>query len=425
MTLNPSPHSHCRRMLAMAAPLVLLCALAAQALAQGTAAVIGGALRADNQAVWSRLVRDAGGADARWLVIPAASESPEKSAQDTLATLRQYGASGEAIPLSTRWAGQDAAGIARVARDEAWIAKVRAARGIYFTGGSQERITAALLERDGSDTPLLKEIRALLARGGVVAGSSAGAAVMSTTMIRDISDILGVLQTGIDKNIHMDRGLGFAGAAFLADQHFIKRGRIGRLLPAMHAAGYTLGVGVEEDTAIFVRGSTFEVVGSGGVVVADLAGAKVASTAPFALTDAVVHLLDRGDRFDVDARKVIPAPSRVPRRIDPHAKDFRPYYRDVPFEAAMLGDRAFVNAMTTLLDSPKREALGVAFRPSERDGQNPGIEFRLTKRPGTHGYAPSSRLGEEFTVVGMGLDLTPVLMASPLYQPLPLKKAGE
>ncbi|MBL8513109.1 MAG: hypothetical protein JNJ55_03885, partial [Betaproteobacteria bacterium] len=61
-------------------------ATATLAFAQGTAAVIGGALRADNTAVWSRLVADAGGKDARWLVIPAASESPEKSAQDTLDT---------------------------------------------------------------------------------------------------------------------------------------------------------------------------------------------------------------------------------------------------------------------------------------------------------------------------------------------------
>jgi cyanophycinase len=391
-------------------------ALAVQVFAQGTAAVVGGALRADNAAVWSRLVTDAGGKGARWLVIPAASESPEKSAQDTIDTLKQYGAQAEAMPLSPRWKGQDPA---RVVRDSAWIEKVRAARGIYFTGGSQERITAALLEKDTSDTPLLKEIRALMARGGIVAGSSAGAAIMSSTMIRDIPDILGVLQTGIDKSKHLDRGLGFAGTAFMTDQHFIKRGRIGRLLPAMHAAGYALGVGVEENTAIFSRGASFEVVGSGGVIVADLADAKVTSTAPFAVTGAVVHLLDRGDRFDVTARKVIPAATRVPRLIDPTAKDFNPYYRDVSFEASMLADRAFVNTMTTLLDSPKREALGLAFRPSERDAKNTGTEFRLYKRPGTRGYAPSSRAGEEFTVIGMGLDLTPVLMASPLYQPVP------
>lgn len=393
-----------------------VCALAAQAFAQGTAAVIGGALRADNSAVWSRLVADAGGKDARWLVIPAASESPEKSALDTIDTLKQYGAQAEAIPLSPRWKGQDPAS---VAHNSAWIEKVRTARGIYFTGGSQERITAALIEKDGSDTPMLKEIRALMTRGGVVAGSSAGAAIMSSTMIRDIPDILGVLQTGIDKNKHLDRGLGFVGSAYMTDQHFIKRGRIGRLLPAMHAAGYTLGVGVEENTALFARGASFEVVGPGGVIVADLVDAKVTSTAPFALTGAVVHLLDRGDHFDVTARKVIPAATRVPRLIDPSAKDFNPYYRDVPFEASMLADRAFVNAMTTLLDSPKREALGLAFRPSERDAKDPGTEFRLYKRPGTHGYAPSSRAGEEFTVIGMGLDLTPVLMASPLYQPVP------
>ena len=417
-------HTLLTRRAATACHAALLASLAAfgcaLAFAQGTAAVIGGALRADNAPVWTRLVTEAGGKDARWLIIPAAAESPEKSAQDIIDTLKQYGAAAEAIPLSPRWKGQDAA---RLVRDPEWLAKVRLARGIYFTGGTQERITTVLLEKDGTDTPLLKEIRALQTRGGVVAGSSAGAAIMSTTMIREISDVLGVMQEGIEKSKHLDRGLGFVGPAYMTDQHFIKRGRIGRLLPAMHAAGYTLAVGVEENTAVFSRGNTFEVVGPGGVIVADLIEAKVGSTAPFAATGVIVHLLDRGDRFDVSTRKVTPSPSRVARLIDPNAKDFNPYYRDVAFATDMLADRAFVNTLSTLLDSPKREAFGLAFRPSERDAKNHGVEFRLYKRKDTHGYAPSSRLGEEFTVVNMGLDITPVLMASPLYQPLPPAKA--
>jgi cyanophycinase len=391
--------------------------------ARGTVAVIGGALRGDNEEVWTRLVSAAGGGDAPWVVIPAASDSPQSSARQIEAALRRHGARGKVvtIPLAAHWPRQE---VKTVARDAQWIAAVDEARGVYFTGGSQGRITAALLEEDGRDTPLLGAIRRVLDRGGVIAGSSAGAAVLSDTMIRDIPDLIAVLQRGVKRGEEVAQGLGFTGAGVLTDQHFLKRGRIGRLLPAMHATGATLGVGVEENTAALLRAETLEVLGPGGVLIADLAQAKVHSAAPFHMQGAVLHILDRGDRFDLGRRIAMVHEGKRARLIDPAAPDFKPYFTHVPFHADLLADRAIVNAMSTLLDSPVREARGLAFHVPAATGAAAtaaariGFEFRLFKRAGTTGYAPSAAHGEGYTILEMGLDILPVEMAAPLYTPL-------
>jgi cyanophycinase len=86
-----------------------------------------------------------------------------------------------------------------------------------------------------------------------------------------------------------------------------------------------------------------------------------------------------------------------------------------------LADRAIVNAATTLLDSPAHEARGLAFRAmssKDKAASRIGFEFRLFKREGTLGYAPSSAAGQDYTVSAMGLDIVPVEMADPLYRRL-------
>ncbi|MFN7222154.1 MAG: Type 1 glutamine amidotransferase-like domain-containing protein, partial [Burkholderiales bacterium] len=138
--------------------------------ARGSVVAIGGALQDNNVEVWSRLVALAGGKSGRWLVIPTASGDPTKSGEAAIALLKRQGATAEMIPLSTKLGS--AADLAALVKDPAWLKKLGTARGVYFTGGDQARITDALLTSDGQATPMLDAIRALLQRGGVVAGSS-------------------------------------------------------------------------------------------------------------------------------------------------------------------------------------------------------------------------------------------------------------
>ena len=106
--------------------------MAAPASTQGPAIIIGGALRFDNAAVWQRLVEESGGQGARWLVFATASSKPERVAAQVVEVLSRHGALAEAMPVAPRLEGVD---LQKNLHDEALIAKVAAASGLYFSGG--------------------------------------------------------------------------------------------------------------------------------------------------------------------------------------------------------------------------------------------------------------------------------------------------
>lgn len=376
--------------------------------APGIAVAIGGALRYDNEVVWSRLVELSGGAGSSWVVLPLASANPQRSGESAAKALMQRGARAEVLSLKD---------------GEALLPKVRAARGIYFTGGAQERITAALLDASGHATPLLEAIRAASKAGAVVAGTSAGAAIMSATMIRDAPHVLDVLKEGVRPGREVSPGLGFVGPDIFVDQHFLKRGRIGRLLPAMAQSGYRVGVGVDEDTAVVFQGTTVEVLGYKGALVVDLRDAKVTPGSPFHAKNVRLTYLDRGDRYDLATRVATPsAAKRAGTAIAPFAPGFKPHFDTEPFAADILGDSVIVNLMAQLLDNRRTEAFGLAFG-SPRGSLQPalGFEWRLHKGADTAGWFTGTLGGEDYTIVEMRLDVTPVRLAQPLYVPVERK----
>ena len=130
--------------------------------AAGPAIAIGGALRDDNSAVWSRLIDLAGGAGARFVVFATASGDPEAAARGTIAALTAHGAVAEHLRVAPELKGVD---LRQAVRDPALIDKVRAANGVFFTGGDQARIVDTL-RPDGVESPLLTAIRELQQRGG-------------------------------------------------------------------------------------------------------------------------------------------------------------------------------------------------------------------------------------------------------------------
>ena len=135
----------------------------------GIVVPIGGALRYNNDEVWSRLVELAGGKGARFAVLPTAAGNPQRSGRLTAEALTARGAQVDVLPVSARWPDTD---LAAVVEDPALAARVERAQGVMFTGGAQERIVDALAP-GGKETRLLRAIRGVLTRGGVVAGTSA------------------------------------------------------------------------------------------------------------------------------------------------------------------------------------------------------------------------------------------------------------
>jgi cyanophycinase len=180
---------------------------------------------------------------------------------------------------------------------------LREATGIFFTGGDQERIATVI---GGTATDSI--LQSLVAAGAVVlAGTSAGAAMMSGTMIVE-GDGHGVCRA----SVRTGPGLEFLPCV-LIDQHFAERGRLNRLLSAVALYPHELGLGIDEDTAILVDGDHFEVLGSGAVTVVDAGAAqdiRVPADGPIALVGARIHVLPAGHTFHLTGRRpVVDAPA--------------------------------------------------------------------------------------------------------------------
>lgn len=162
-------------------------------------------------------------------------------------------------------------------------------KGVWFTGGDQLRITRAFLKKDGRPTKLLEKIKDILSEGGVIGGSSAGAAIMSEIMIGGGTSF-GALTTDACTNLTryrndmkleekgvllLTRGLGFFNYGVI-DQHFDKRNRIGRLLESLFISGVSRGYGIGENTALIHNLETgiMSPIGSGGVSIIDISKAS-------------------------------------------------------------------------------------------------------------------------------------------------------
>ena len=189
------------------------------------------------------------------------------------------------------------------AGDREKLEVLEGAAGLFFSGGDQLRITSQI-----GDTGIEARVRSLYQRGGVVAGTSAGASVMSDTML-----VRGTSQESYRiGDLHMAPGLGLIRNVII-DQHFAERGRFGRLLGAVAHNPRVLGIGIDEDTAAVVEGDVLQVVGKGAVYVVDgtdVTHSNVAEAEPEAtlsMHNVTVHVLSHGDVYDLATRTPKPA----------------------------------------------------------------------------------------------------------------------
>lgn len=389
----------------------------------GTVIPMGGAVRNDNEAVRQRLVQLAGGSAARFVVIPTASANPQKSGSDAVEQLRRRGAKAELLKIAPRWPGETLDSARKAAADPANVAKIAAATGVFFTGGAQE-YTADVLNPDGVAAPVLQAVRALQARGGVVAGSSAGAAIMSSTMFRDAMNSVQVMKGVMRDGKEIDRGLGFVGDQLFIDQHFLKRGRVGRMLALMLAKGYKVGLGVDENTAAIIHGTEIEIVGASGALLLDLRQATQ-ETGPMNVRNVRISYLDHGDRYDLAKLqgRVVAAKQaygelkfRQPGFV-PDLEFVRPAFTDI------LGENAILRALTQLVDGPRDHVRGIAFdleqlpdAPVADPAPELGFEFMLRRDERTRGWDSAGLDDHDYSIFDARLDVRPVRLKTPFYQ---------
>ncbi|WP_137174792.1 cyanophycinase [Massilia sp. HP4] len=374
---------------------------------KGSLVIIGGALRADNDAVWERIVQLAGGKGARIAVFASASASPERAGSYLVERLNRHGADAFFVPVAQHLQGADV----RAAADDPKLAEaVRTAGGAYFSGGDQGRITGVLRRPDGSNTQVLDALWDMYRRGGVIAGSSAGAAIMSSTMFGHPRSILSTLQHGVDDGRQITRGLGFIGDDVFIDQHLLVRGRFARMLPAMLAKGYKIGLGIDENTAMVVGPKRdVEVIGYRGALLVDLSEAATRDGS-FNLANGRLSYLDNGDRFNLVTKAFTPAPEKAHGKVD--AK--KPYWRGPLFSADILGNGTVVDLMAKLIDSDQADAIGLSLDSPNAERPDLGFEFKLSRVGESVGY--QSAFSEAYSVYNVRLDIRPIVVQRPLYQ---------
>lgn len=228
--------------------------------ARGRLLIAGGAIDPENAEVYGALMAPLA-PDATIGVLPTASGVPEESVAAAMETLGRYAGSGrrvEAIDLTMKNAVDAAA--------PGTVAAIERCDALWFTGGDQSRIVDVFRPAEG-DTPAYAAARRVLRHGGVIAGSSAGAAMMCDPMImggRSDDALLGRTRgDGQDSGFAIGKGMGFFPFG-LVDQHFLRRGRMGRLVAALEMTGVQRGYGIDENSAIEVdlRAGTFRVVGT-------------------------------------------------------------------------------------------------------------------------------------------------------------------
>lgn len=257
--------------------------------------VIGGAEDPDedDMRILPKLVEMAGGKNARIIVCSSPSESPEEKV-DTYGKLFEKIGVAEVIgaPITDR----------HQAEDPELLEAVERATAVFFTGGDQLRLTALI-----AGTKFCETIRARLYGDGlVVAGTSAGAAAMSSVML-----IAGSNNGTVRRDdVSLAPGLGYWRDT-VVDTHFNQRGRVSRLMTIFAHNPNVLGIGIDENTAIdLVPGDRFTVIGEGVVMVFN--GRVTHTNAPdakddetLAITDAALHTLPDGYGFNLRTKRPI------------------------------------------------------------------------------------------------------------------------
>ena len=232
----------------------------------------------------------AGGRDSRIVIIATATGQPRTVGSEYRELFSSLGAADVHIMAV---ANRETAN----RKEQAEV--IKSASGIFFTGGDQLRLTSIL-----GGSAVDAALRAVFKQGAVIAGTSAGASVMSETMI-----VGGHSNDSPKKSsLSMAHGMGFLSEG-VVDQHFAQRGRINRLLAAVAQNPHVLGIGIDEDTALVVGPDRVcTVIGSQTVTIIDGKNILYSNISesnrsqPLAISNVLLHILPAGFGFDLNLR---------------------------------------------------------------------------------------------------------------------------
>jgi cyanophycinase len=242
--------------------------------------------------ILSRIVHEVKGQDSRIEVITSASSIPAEVGQNYIDAFGKLGCKNVRV-MNIRNREE--------ANNPEFLQRIQSCEGVMFSGGNQLRLSSIY-----GGTEFLKILHdRYMHENFVIAGTSAGAMAMSNTMIYQGSSSEALFKG----EVKITTGLAFMKDVII-DSHFVTRGRFGRLTQAVAANPSCIGIGLGEDTGVFVtEGRYLEAVGSGLVIIIDghhirhsnIADLKEGS--PISIENLIVHVLSKGNSYDLGTRK--------------------------------------------------------------------------------------------------------------------------
>lgn len=385
----------------------------------GKVMLIGGGPDHEHKDIYPKIIELSGGKSALIGVINTSNINPKATGAEYVTDFESFGAAafGEkstpyAVNIDVTNAPEDS-NYKEAVYDRAIVEQISKCTGFYFPGGDQNRVIEAFFNSYGDPTPALDAVFKVWRDGGVIAGTSSGAAMMCNPML-----ISGVSFTSLyyvkgaetgalhDYNRYDDLalvgGMGVVRDAII-DPHMVKRGRIGRLIVAMLDAEKRFGYGVGEVTGMVLdNDGNIEVVGDNGVVIVDLGEAEWDQTKPFMRIENVrLHFLGNGDKFDSKNGEIEPAREKIKasmqlfddmmkKRVASHL--LAPMLREYPYRKRPFGDAYCFDAASFDLD--------VMFR------------FAVTNDSQTLAYYGNIEEPETYCIESLRLDILPLRIYS-------------
>jgi len=260
---------------------------------KGKLVIVGGVQTTE---IVKKFVELAGGSEAKIIIIPNAGSDPVESSEEQKKEFAEFGGLSDYL-IFTR----------ETADEKVNLDKIDWANAVFFLGGDQSD-----LARDMLGTKLLSKVFDIYNNGGIVGGSSAGAAIMSEVMItgnelinKDSTRNFITIERG---NVEVKTGFGFLKTVII-DQHFLKRKRHNRTISTLIEHPSLIGIAIDESTAIVVyHDDTFEVIGNSQVLVYDPSSSnniREDKNGNLGISEMKLHVLINGDKFDLKTKQVI------------------------------------------------------------------------------------------------------------------------
>lgn len=267
--------------------MILFFAILCSAQGKGRLLIVGGGKMPES--LIQKFVELSGGKDSKLMIIPLASAEPVEAAASFNSRLEKEGCRNVVQIFGNK----------NSVDDDSNLVKLENCKGIFFTGGDQNKLTEIF-----NNSKFLKTLKELYKKGTVIGGTSAGAAIMSNIMLtgkelvnKDTVNSYNVIKKG---NIETTQGLGFT-EDYIIDQHFIKRKRMNRLITVVLENKNKVGLGIDESTAIILNSDkSFQVIGESMVMVFDARQSKNINTDKnnnLGARNLKVHFLQNNDKF--------------------------------------------------------------------------------------------------------------------------------